>query len=90
MIQALSDLVAKEDEHVDSIHYHTRRDFERQHLRWAQDMEEFKRSGTGHKYAEPKLKTREDIEEKCYIKVPFTLLKELLTTLTKKRKRKEN
>ena len=42
---------------VDAIYYHTRRDWERMHLRWQHDMEEVRRTGVGPVYPEPIINT---------------------------------
>jgi len=51
---------------VETIFYHTKRDWERMHLRWQQDVEEIRRTGRGREYAEPVLRSLESIRKECY------------------------
>ena len=54
------------EQQVNIIFYHARRDWERMHLRWRQDMEEYARTGRGYIYAEPRLRSIENIRKECY------------------------
>ena len=54
------------EEVVEAIFYHARRDWQRMHLRWRHDMEELRRTGYGQKYAEPVMRSIEDIRKECY------------------------
>jgi hypothetical protein len=51
---------------VEAIFYHSRRDWERMHLQWKQHTEEIKRSGRGRPYAEPVMRSMEQIRKECY------------------------
>ncbi len=51
---------------VESIFYHTRRDWQRMHLRWQHDMEEVHRTGNGRVYSEPVLRSIDSIRKECY------------------------
>ena len=51
---------------VESIFYHTRRDWQRMHLRWQHDMEEVSRTGIGTVYSEPVLRSIDSIRKECY------------------------
>lgn len=53
---------------VESIFYHSRRDYERMHLRWEQDMEEIRRTGRGTWYPEPVLRSIESIRKESFRK----------------------
>jgi len=48
---------------VEAIFYHSRRDWQRMHLRWEQDMEEIRRTGCGIPYPEPVLRSIESIRK---------------------------
>ena len=90
MLKILKDLIQQEEEHVESIFYHSRRDWERQHLTWRHNVEESRRTRQTREYKEPVLRTKENIREACYVKVPLSLMKEIVSELSKKRKRKGN
>ncbi len=90
MLKTLKDLIQQEEEHVESIFYHSRRDWERQHLTWRQNVEEDRRTKQYREYEEPVMRTKETIREACYVKVPLSLIKEIVSELSKKRKRKGN
>lgn len=51
---------------VEAIYYHSRRDWERMHLRWAHHMEDIRRTGNGIPYAEPVVRSIESIRKECY------------------------
>ncbi len=51
---------------VESIFYHTRRDWQRMHLRWQHDMEQLHRTGVGSVYSEPVLRSVDSIRKECY------------------------
>ena len=54
------------EEAVEAIFYHSRRDWERMHLRWKHDMEQVHRTGFGAVYAEPVMRSIESIRQECY------------------------
>jgi pyridoxine 5'-phosphate synthase PdxJ len=58
--------VCATEEQVDSIFYHKRRDWERRHLRWKQDMEKIRRTGRRRAYAEPVAPSIERIRKEVY------------------------
>jgi len=60
-----SDVCATEEQ-VAAIYYHRRRDWERMHLRWRQDMEEIRRTGRQRGYAEPVKPDIEKIRKEVY------------------------
>lgn len=60
-----ADVCATEDS-VDAIFYHRRRDWERRHLRWKQDMEQICRTGRGRGYAQPVAPSIEEIRKEVY------------------------
>ena len=87
MLKTLRDLVQAEDERVEKIFYHTRRDWERQHLTWKQEVEESRRLKQYREFKEPVMRSKEDIREACYVKVPLSLVNKLVSELSGKRKR---
>ena len=54
---------------VEAIFYHKRRDWERRHLRWRQDLEEFRRAGHGRAYSEPGFPSIRAIRKQVYSRV---------------------
>ena len=58
--------VCEIEQQVDAIYYHRRRDWERRHLRWRQDMEKIRRTGRRRAYAEPVLLSIEQIRKEVY------------------------
>lgn len=71
ILSKMSDLhvfaaVCVAEQGVESIFYHARRDWQRMHLRWQQDMEEVCRTGRGQKYAEPVMRSMKDVRKECY------------------------
>ncbi len=54
------------EEQVEAIFYHKRRDFQRMHLRWRQNMEAIYRTGYGEPYPEPVCLTIEQIRKEIY------------------------
>jgi len=60
-----SDVCATEEQ-VAAIFYHRRRDWERMHLRWKQDMEEIHRTRRGRAYAQPVAPSIEQIRKEVY------------------------
>ena len=60
--------VCEVEQCVQAIYYHARRDWERMHLRWKQDMEEIRRTGRGTPYSEPVLRSIESIRKESFRK----------------------
>ena len=58
--------VCEIEEQVDAIFYHKRRDWERMHLRWRQDMQEIRRTRRGRAYAQPVFPSIEQIRKEVY------------------------
>ena len=54
------------EEQVEAIFYHKRRDWERMHLRWSQDIQEIRRTGCGTTYPEPVSPSIEQIRKDVY------------------------
>ena len=87
-MDSLANLIAQEKEHVETLFYHARRDWERQHLKWRHDVEEARRQGEDAlPYNEPVLRTKEDISKACYVKIPLDVAQRLHALLSRKRKR---
>ena len=58
--------VCEIEQQVDAIYYHRRRDWERRHLRWRQDMEKIRRTGRRRAYAKPVAPSIEQIRKEVY------------------------
>ena len=58
--------VCEIESQIEKIQYHKRRDWERMKLRWQQDMEEIRRTGTGIAYPPPVFPSIQSIREQVY------------------------
>ena len=61
--------VCEMEKKIQILFYHRRRDFERAHLRWKQEMEEILRTGSGEPYAEPLFPDINQIRKAVYKRV---------------------
>ena len=61
--------VCEIESQIEKIQYHKRRDWERMHLRWKQDMENIHRFGMGISYAPPVFPSIQAIRKQVYKQV---------------------